>query len=406
MENFNRKSIKSENISGTDTGVQISELIKIVESNELSRKIFKELNIDKIKNEFINIKGSQTLVNIQREYAQKFHKEDLKSELKDVTFYEKGLFTINFNNIVNNEYFHEIKINEISTIPIYSASRDFFSNLFNMDKYANSLIKLNHKSILESNLKLIKKVKKIEKKYRLLHEKNTNKFYLRAIISTGSYNNYDNNLAVVIGLISLHNEMKKSSIIYSLERCEYNESFIRMFFESSESKELENIGRVKNIVEISNDEIKREALRFSGICKIEYGNKKNINGSLFIRPSEINSKILSISHIRTPKNAIKELQNMSDSEKIHLSLFEDISRISKIKKPDQIKFLVKNKIEKATSEDIKKLKPSLLKELNKNADSIITLLNIFNKIQLLADEDIDATEYLRYVIYCALIEHR
>ncbi|PXY46760.1 hypothetical protein [Flavobacterium hydrophilum] len=299
-----------------------------------------------------------------------------------------------------------MKLNEISTTPIYSAQRDFFSGLFQMDKYASKLISKGYKDIVTTNLNLLKSIHQTTKRYRILHDRTEDVFYLRAIISLSNYHNYDNNIAILVGLVTLHNEMKKGEVTYDLKLCEYNESFIRMFFESSEVTILKKVGSVKNIIEISNDEIKREALKFSGVCSIIF-TYKNLEKELFIKPHEIKSKILSIKHNQVPKTAIEELDNIKNSEKVHKELFDDISKISEIKNPEQIKFLIKRKVEKAKSEEIKRYKTEILRELTNNTVSnIIELLNVFKKIELLANEDIETTEYLRFIMYQALIEKR
>jgi hypothetical protein len=407
MENFKKKYINIENISELDLGIKVSDLIKIVSLNELSSKIFDLLNIEEIKNEFIAIKGAKTLVDNQVSLNKRFKKEDLQSSLENISLYNDKKFSINFNNIQNNEYFADLKLKNISTIPIYSAKRDFFSGLFQMDKYATKLIDRGYQDIIETNLKLIKEKHKSIKKYRILHDRSEDLFYSRAIISVNNYFDYNNNVAVVVGLISLHNEMKKAKIEYKLKRCEYNESFIRMFFESSGEKKLDKIGYIKNIIEISNDEIKREALRFSGVCSIIFKDKENNDKELFIKPHEIKSKILSIKHNQIPKTAVQELANIDKADNIHSELFNDISKIANIKDVEQIKFIIRNKIEKVKTEEVKRYKIEIVKELNScNVTNIIQLLTVFNKIHLLANEDIEATEYLRYIIYQALIEKK
>lgn len=407
MENFKKRFINNETISELDLGIKVSDLIKIVNLNELSSKIFDLLNIEEIKNEFIAIKGAKTLVDNQISLNKRFKKEDLQSSLENISLYNDKKFSINFNNIQNNEYFKDLKLKNISTIPIYSAKRDFFSGLFQMDKYATKLIDEGYQDIIETNLKLIKEKHQSIKKYRILHDRSENLFYSRAIISVNNYFDYNNNVAVVVGLISLHNEMKKTKIEYKLKRCEYNESFIRMFFESSGEKKLDKIGNIKNIIEISNDEIKREALRFSGVCSIIFKDKENNDKELFIKPHEIKSKILSIKHNQIPKTAVLELANIDKADKIHSDLFNDISKIANIKDVEQIKFIIRNKVEKAKTEEVKRYKTEIVKELNgSNVTNIIQLLTVFNKIHLLASEDIEATEYLRYIIYQALIEKK
>jgi hypothetical protein len=405
MEKFKKKTIKKDSIPLTDDGIKVYDLIKLVERNEFTNKLLSLIDFESIKDEFIKISGAKTLFNIQNSINNRYKKEDLKSELNNISLFNKKDFSINFYNIGHNEYFSDLKLNEISTTPIYSAQRDFFSGLFQMDKYATKLINRGHKEIVETNLQLLKGIHQTIKKYRILHDKTEDVFYLRAIISLNNYYNYDNNIAIVVGLITLHNEMKKTKTTYNLQLCEYNESFIRMFFESSQVNKLEKVGNIKNIIEISNDEIKREALKFSGICSIIFKHK-DIEKELFIKPQEIKSKILSIKHNQIPKTAIEELGNIENSEKVHKDLFDDISKIATIKEPEQIKFLVKRKVEKAKSEEIKRYKPEILRELNNSVSNIIELLNVFKKIELLANEDIETTEYLRYLIYQALVDRR
>jgi len=241
MDKFNKKTIRKENISISDTGIFAKELIKLIERNEFTNKLLELLNFETIKNEFIEIKGAQTLFDVQNSINIKFKKEDLKSNLGDISLYKSKEFSINFNNISNNEYFNDLKLKEISTTPIYSAQRDFFSGLFQMDKYASKLINGGHKEIVTANLVLLKNIHQTIKKYRILHDRSENLFYLRAIISLNNYYNYDNNIAIVVGLLTLHDEIKKGKIAYNLKQCEYNESFIRMFFESSEVNELKKL---------------------------------------------------------------------------------------------------------------------------------------------------------------------
>lgn len=179
-----------------------------------------------------------------------------------------------------------------------------------------------------------------------------------------------------------------------------------MFFDSTGEKELEGIGYVKNIVEISNDEIKREALRFSGVCTISYDNSKQKN-EIYIKPKDVKSKILTIKHNQKPNNGLKSLTDFENVDKVHNELYEDIKAIKNIKNTEQIKFLVRRKIDNAKNDDIKRFKASILNELTKTTTkNIIDLLNVFNNIQVLANEDIEASEYLRYVIYEALINRK
>lgn len=406
MNQFTKKVIGKNNIPETDKGVSFLDLISIISNDKLGNKLLELLDKESYKDDFIKIPGAATLVSIQKKINKRYWKEDLESSLENINLYNDKKFSINFNSLEKNEYFKDLKLKKISTEPLYSASRDFFSSLLNMDKYASSLISKGHRDIVDANLNLLKTIQNTKRKYRVLHDREENLFFLRAIVSLNKYFDYNNNIAVVIGLLMLHNESKSSKIDYKLLRCEYNESFIRMFFESTQVNELENIGQVKNIIQISNDEIKREALRFTGVCTISFKDSQNQLGELFIQPQDIKSKILSIKHNQVPSTAIEELSKINNSKKVHQELYKDITKISKIKDPEQIKYLVRKKIENAKGEEVKRFKQQYLDELKNGAKNIIQLLTIFKKMELLSNEDIESSEYIRYIIYNALIEKK
>ena len=400
-----KKSIRKSKIRKDDNGVPIVDLLKILNSTDDTSKIIKS-SFENYFNltDFIPIKGAHALLDSQIMLNNISLKKDLVSRLEDITIYSKNPFTINFHNISDSINFP--CCDEIQAHPIYSAQRDFFSNLFNMDRYAKKLVEKGLNKILESNLELLKKENLKKKKYRLLYYKPENRFYLRAVVSVDNYFDYNISTAVVLALLTLFNDINKSGVAYSLSLCEYNESNIRMFFDTGGQRELEGIGYVKNIIEISNDEIKREALRFSGVCTISF-TSENEEAELFLRPKDVKSKILTIKHNQKPQNALKSLADFGNAEIIHNELYEDIKSIKNIKNTEQIKFLVLRKIENAKNEDIKKFKYKLSNELiTTTTKNIIDLLKAFKKIQLIANEDIEASEYLRFVIYEALIKKK
>lgn len=402
MEKFKRNEIKKSEVLQSDTGINVSELVSILGTDAITQELFSVLNIESIQNEFINIPGARTIVNIQKKINEQFHKEDLKSKLENISLYENESFSIDFTNIENDYFNNSLGLNSLSTIPKYSTTRDFFSGLLQMDKYAQKLIDGGHKDILETNLNLLKGICNPYKRYRILHDKAENLFYLRAIISMSKYYNYDNNIAIVIGFIALYKEMKNSNVKYSVNRFEYNESFISILLESSEVRDLPSIGKVKSIVEISNDEIKREALKFSGACSIEIANKELVDNELIIKPHEIKSKILSLRHNQVPRTAFYELSNITNAKNVHNQLMDEVESIAKIKDVETIKYLVIAKVEKAKNEEVKKIRLQILQELNNTVNNIIELLTLFKKVELLAGVDLEAKDYLRFIIYQAL----
>ncbi|PKQ61070.1 hypothetical protein BZG01_19955 [Labilibaculum manganireducens] len=406
MEQFSKKWFKSDQFLTEDTGIKVSDLLGLISTSEFFNDIYNLLDIEAIVDDFIKIKGATTLVATIKELDKKFEKIDLVSDFQDITLFSNGELTLNFNNLEGVDYFKEMGYDSIIAHPIHSARRDFFSGLYNMDKYASRLIANGYKHILTENMRLLSEVTENRRKYRLLHDTGENKFYLRGIISTDHYNDYNNSIAVVVGLLTLHREMLDTGTKYDLSLCEYNESAIRMFFDSSEMTELEGIGVVKNIVEIANDEIKRESLKFLGVCSINYKNKDNIERELIVAPKEVKTKILSISHNQSPNTAMKKLSEIKNANDIHKEVFDDIARIRAIKKPEQIKFLIKRKVEGARRDELSKYKDAFLGVLSVKIENVIQLLEIFNKFNLIVDEDIEAKEFLRYLLYETIVANK
>lgn len=403
MEQFSKKWFKSDQFLPDDEGIKVSDLLELITNSEFFGDIYKLMNIEDIKDDYIHIKGASTLVETLKVLDRKFEKIDLESEFQDITLFNNEELTLNFNNLKGEDYFISEDCNNISAYPIHSARRDFFSGLYNMDKYASRLISKGHQHILQENMKLLAEVTESRRKYRLLHDTSEDKYYLRGIVSTDHYNDYNNNIAAVVGLITLHKEMQDSGSKYDLSLCEYNESSLRMFFDSSEITELEGIGSVKNVVEIANDEIKRESLKFLGVCSINYRNKDNVERELILKPNEVKTKILSIPHNQSPRTAMKKLSEIKNANDVHQEVFDDIAKIREIQKPEQIKFIIKRKVEGARRDELQKYKERFLRELSVKVENVIQLLEIFNKFNLIVDEDIEAKEYLRYLMYEALV---
>lgn len=407
MNKFYKKPLRFLNkINDNDDGIKVSELISLI-NNDVGKKLLHLMDVTSIKDEFINIPNAKALVDIQKTMNKRYRKIDIDSSMKDISLYSPdGEFSINFNDLRGNEYFSSLGLSSIHTIPIYSAQNDFFSGLYSMDKYATQLIARGHKDIIQMNWERLQQEIPLKKKFRILHDLEDQEFYLRAIVSTDKYNNYNNDIAIVVALLTLHSEMKAGQIRFRLASCEYNQSTIRMFFESSDRIPLEGIGYVKNFIEVANNELGQGSLSFSGSCNICFSDGRDGEGRVFIQSKDVKSKILSIWHNRTPRTALRELASIANSRDIHAELFKDIATIKKIRKPEQIKLLIEHKIENAKREDIVARKTQIKEILKQSASNIMELLTIFNRLEIFAREDVEMAEYLRLAIYEALIKRK
>ena len=398
-----------------DHGISVSELLELLNlEDSLTQKLLETLEIKKYEKDFIRISGANTLVKVQQGVNKRYYKEDLVSSLNDITVYNGDHFTLQFHNLNESEYFSQLNEPYLTATTKYSSRNDFFSWYYGMDKYASELMRNGLDSILYQNIELLKEsnIAEQQRKYRILQDLNNDEFFVRAIISLDRYNNYDNNITIVIALLSLHKKMQEENVIYSLNRVEYNESYIRIFFEEDSKQELKGLGYVKNIIQVSNDEVKREALKFEAISNIEFIDSTNERQEIIIQSSfskrpKIKTNILAIPHSLSPEKFVEKLKEIDNSVKIHKDLFELISGISKIKDPLQIIFLVKEMIKNARNEGLKRYKTEIENVISTQVvDNMIQLLTLFRKMELITENDIEANEYIRYIIYQSLIEKK
>lgn len=398
-----------------DDGVSVSQLLELLNLDDnLTINLLESLDLKRFINDFIKISGARSLVQAQKAINTAYHKEDLASSLEDITVNNEEDFTLQFHNLNSSEYLSQLNIPYLTTKTKYSSRNDFFSWYYGMDKYASELMRNGLDSILYQNIELLKEsnIAEQQRKYRILHDLNKDEFFVRAIISLDRYNNYDNNITILIALLSLHKKMQEENITYSLNRVEYNESYMKIFFEEDNKKKLGDLGYVKNIIQVSNDEVKREALKFEAISNIEFIDSETNQQEIIIQSSfskrpKIKTNILAIAHSLSPDKLVEKLEEIGNSVEIHEELFKLISDISKIKDPLQIIHLVKELVKNARDENFKAHRIKIQNIIETHViDNMIQLLTLFSKMELITENDIEASEYVRYIIYQSLIEKK
>ena len=392
----------SKDIPESDTGIKLKEMISLLKGNEFETHFLESLDVENIKEEFVSIPGAKTAISKLHEVDKIYEKIDHETSYRRLEFdpsrKSKEEFAIMFEGVKN-------EVVKIAALPIYSARTDFFDKMNGMDKYASQLFSKNLASILYANLELLQrdsKETKKQEKFRLLKDIETGSFFLRAIVSP-SYKNYDNKVALFVALTTLHNSSKVSGANFMISNFEYSESYVRVYFESDKSEELSNFGKVTQVIEVSNDEIKNNALNFKCLLKISYYDKEEkIEGEIVAKPKETGTySILRITHGQNVDTAISVLKNISKIDSVTNTVFEDAKNISEIDKPDFIRDLVKRKIEGSRIEELQGTKNALVRELETKVTSMYGLLKLFNKLNFVTN-DPEVKEYLRYLFYDAL----
>lgn len=407
MAKFYVEQLTPINLKDDNAIVYLKECLQLIEDSEYKEELLEAFKFDIIKDKSLKILGLKTLIQKIIDYDRIFLKIDLESHISYVKYLrpaESNGVILQIDNI-NNEFIAE---NSIEVETAYSTKKDFFDGFYKMDKFANFCIKENLSDVIISNIEYLNskysESTTFVKSYRLLKD-DEGKYFVRAITSTSRYYDYNIKFSLFATLVSLYKTIEKLNDNFSINYCEFTESFIRIYFKRDTTTKLPNIGTLSFSLEMNNDEIKREAFKFSGIFTITtMDNDKEVN--VHIKPKKkFETQLISIPHGCGRYKMVENLSNLPDFiTQIEQEMKNDLIDISNITKPDHLRFFLLRKIESSRNEDLKKYKMTIINTLGKKINQISELFILMDKITEIVLE-FELKEYLRYVYYEILSEN-
>lgn len=409
-KNFNIK----EDENSLDKGVSVKKCLDLLDE-EFRDSLCDLLKINEIKDEFIAIKGANTLVNAALSIEKKLEKFDIISEVKNIRFQsllDKNNLNLMVSNIEENkENIKALKILETDYFvgkAIYSVKSDFLDGLYSVDKFFNHCLENDYKKIIEENIKLLEyenQNNEAKLNLRILRNDN-NELFIRAITST-KYKDYNIKFSLFITLITLHRLIEKNKgDNYYVQEFSIGDSDIRVIFTKQEKKPLIDKSLIGFSFELINDEIKRQAVKLRGIFNISFDDEKRKEDSIFIKPESVKSDILSFTHVQNIETLKDSL--ISLEERITFfeeELYRDAEKIKTIKNPDQFREYLYQKVNASKNSDFsEKYRVDALKILTSRANTLMDLLKVMRRVELLIDlEDVAAKDYWRIKIHEVLV---
>lgn len=92
---------------------------------------------------------------------------------------------------------------------------------------------------------------------------------------------------------------------------------------------------------------------------------------------------------------------MSKSEE---KFFNDFKHLEKANDPNLLKFRIQEAIKNSREESIKPFKEEFKIMLEREVKNMIALLEIMNKLSLIAQKDLEAKQYIRYLYYKEIVK--
>ncbi|MBO3270786.1 hypothetical protein [Hymenobacter defluvii] len=445
------KKLSFKTIPTEDTGINISDALVLLEDSEYKEDILAALKVEDLDGAFIAIPGATSLVNSVLMTDSLYEKFDLRCRYENLVF-ERPDRTSEYHEEDIDIKFDDTESSRGLFIasPAYDAQSDFLEKTGSMSKYAKKLITHSRIDMVYTDLEEVRSIYNAsytekdqhEFKYRIIKNLETNKYYYRAITSTDRYKDYNIKLSVFAILVAIHRLSISTGDEYILSKAEHTESKIRVFFEKIGKLEHTPLGDVKFIIELRNSEIRKGAVKYSGVCAIVYDNKENDTDNnnnndddeiiddfleyedefdedeaaddssttndiyLTPRPNRLKYLISSIKHNETPKKALSKMDIVEAVERVEKLIYSDLSVAPDLKSLEMIRILISNKIDALQNvSTLGKYKSELQSKLPETIENIEELLRLVNKLNLVVPEkNIDAKEYLRYLFFEAIVE--
>ena len=401
-----RKKMNLNELPIKDRGISVKKAMELISDSPYYDEIHKSLKLSKIENEFIAISGAESLVNSVLVMDNKFKKFDVKAKLKNVrcnNLLDKKKAIIEISNIEDEEVLKTTKSDLIKGVTAYSVKSDYL-DMFDADKFLNYCLVNDYQDIIDENLErldLKNESNENQKQFRFLRDDNQD-YYIRAITSVDRYKDYNIKFSVFVALIALYRVMKekKEEFVVSYFTC--SESDIKVVFRRTNYKSVMKGLDVGFELELVNDEIKRESVKFNGLFSINYNETENVS----IKP-DINGKIISFSHMISIEKVSRLIQGLSEAiDEFVETIYKDAEYIKKAKSPKELKSYLYQKVKNSKQKEFReKYKKDVQKIIEKESvNTLYQLLDLMGKVDLMIDDsDIKAKDFWKFKLYEVLV---
>lgn len=316
-----------------------------------------------------NIKGSKELIDLYNSVDNE--KMDLTLPLSEIEF--SGFF--HDNEIILN-------LDGYKAIGIYKFTDSFLDSLFSLKKFGRFCLSHGEKDMLNDNInKLMITQKNETRQYRFLMEGEN--LFLRGLTTT-TYKNYDNNIAIYLALNSLHRYAESNGAHIFVESGYITDSCLDIMFVQEERIIIDRDTIVEVGIRLSNNEITDGSLSMEFIYSISDTKQNQFRA--------IGDTVVGIVHTYTVPTIQSKLENLNQLSRYAEETVQHISSIKNRKKLDRDQLsLIFNRLSRAKRNELSKgLKESIdalyREEVIGNTYSLIELFGKIGSLGTTIDE--------------------
>ncbi len=405
QEKFVQKSVELNPEDSTGK-IKIEKLWELMENHPYTDKMYSVFEIEKIKNEVINIDFIDTIFKNIKHINANYKRKLIRAEIKHIDVFEEALLIdgVTKNEIIFqfNEYIVIDEVQEdLKTIAKYD-SKNTYLDEYVMTKYANNLFKKGLADLARQNIQYFKDLATSSdnhnkhRSYRLVE--NDGITYLRGITSIDKYYEYGVDFTFVISMLIFHDFMKKNpGVEYKIKSAHINESKLEIIVVEKFKKDAGEFGKVSTAIKVSTNDLGQGSLNFLNIINV--GKTNNDGFYLFPKQNPFESNRVVISHTTKPDNVFAVLKTTEEVLNTSDRFIKELKEVKTIKTPDELRVKILSKIDNPRSSfsHIGKLSDIFKTRIDNEITNFSKLLEMCNKAEEL-EIDFDLKDKLRYII--------
>ncbi|HEX7846694.1 MAG TPA: hypothetical protein VF476_12910 [Chitinophagaceae bacterium] len=400
--------------------VTTRQLSKSLDGTLYQDELLKVFNANKDKPAVIKIGNAKQLLSALSDLDAQCEKIDIVSQIRHIQLKrlledEKAIFEI--FEIKENSILKRKKKDILETETRYSAKTDLL-DYYHLSRFANYCRDLEYEdlvNVIKNYLKGKNAKNKEEKKLRLIYKNEDKQYYLRAITSSQGYKDFGINFSVFVALMSLNEYVENTKNEIFINNFVANDSTIYVSFAlKTKTKINQKLSLSFNLI-LENDEIKRNAVSFNGIFKLEFEDKEK-QSEIYLKPkgfvkedSNYPTDLLTYYHrgsVSTVFERIKELPQLIDFYIEQVK--KDAERITSIRNPNDVRKLISDKIKFSKKPEFKAYKGAVFNKLmNISVNSTFQLFELLRQVEeLFEHDDVVSRDFWRMKLYESLIERK
>ncbi|KAA5535609.1 hypothetical protein [Paenimyroides baculatum] len=386
--------------------LKVEKLWELMQNHPYQNEMSKVFDIDKIKDEYINIDFVDTVYKRVKHFSDKYKRSLIRAQIKDINVFEEDIISdgkkekeivFHFDEYVVIDEVHQ----NLKTVARYD-SKNTYLDEYVMTKYANNLFKKGLSDLARQNIQYFKDLAtrsdnyNKHRSYRLVESDGIT--YLRGITSIDKYYEYGVDFTFVASMLIFHDFMKKNKgVEYKITSAHINESKLEVIVAEKFKKAAGEFGKVSTAVKVATNDLGQGSLNFLNIINVGKTNKDGFY--LFPKQNPFESNRVNISHTTKPENVASILKSMDNVLNTSDKFIKELMEVKTIKNPDELRVKIQAKIKSPRSpySTIKELSDIFNRRIDNDITNFSKLLEMCNKAEEL-QIPFDLKDKLRYII--------